>query len=111
MCSSDLIPMKKGRVFVGWAKEQGSTTADYKPGDTIEVNEDMQLYAVWAFSKYTINFDPNVPANATGLSGEMKSMEIIYNFNETSHHIENKYDLPGWTFRGWSCLLYTSRCV
>ena len=32
----------------------------------------------------------------------MKSMEIIYNFNETSHHIENKYDLPGWTFRGWS---------
>ena len=41
--------MKKGRVFVGWAKEQGSTTADYKPGDTIEVNEDMQLYAVWLF--------------------------------------------------------------
>ena len=97
------IPMKKGRVFVGWAKEQGSTTVDYKPRDKIEVNEDMQLYAVWAYSTYTINFDPNVPANATKeLQGKMEPMTIIYDFDKKSYSIENGYDLPGWTFRGWS---------
>ena len=63
----------------------------------------MQLYAVWAYSTYTINFDPNVPANATKeLQGKMEPMTIIYDFDKSLTLIENGYDLPGWTFRGWS---------
>ena len=39
---------KKGRTFLGWSKEKGSFTVDYKTGDVLkDLNTDITLYAVW----------------------------------------------------------------
>lgn len=42
---------KSNSVFVGWSKTPGASTADYVPGDKIEINGDTTLYSVWAAEK------------------------------------------------------------
>ena len=103
----ELIPKKAGRTFVGWATEQGSTEVKYKPNDKITVNQNIQLYAVWAYDEYTIKFDSNKPGNASDeIKGDMTDMEIAYEAEGSSSLSENKYTLTGWEFAGWSTTPY-----
>lgn len=95
-------PTKSDRIFLGWTKEQGSSEVSCKPGDTITVKEDTQLYAVWAYSKYTVEFDKNKPGNAShDVEGEMKDQVIEYNESSVALR-DNKYTLVGWEFNGWN---------
>lgn len=95
-------PTKSDRIFLGWTKEQGSSEVSCKPGDTITVKEDTQLYAVWAYSQYTVEFDKNKPGNAShDVEGEMKDQVIEYNESAVTLR-DNKYTLAGWEFNGWN---------
>ena len=99
----DVKPIKDGRTFVGWATKQGSTEVKYEPGDSITVDQDKQLYAVWAYEEYTIKFDPNKPGNASDeIKGDMTDMEITYKAGESDNISANEYTLTGWKFTGWS---------
>lgn len=40
-------PEKNNKVFMGWSFDEKAKTADVDFGDTIKVNEDITLYAVW----------------------------------------------------------------
>ncbi len=40
-------PTRNGYSFLGWAANADATVAQYQPGDTITINSDMILYAVW----------------------------------------------------------------
>lgn len=40
-------PTREGYVFKGWGMLPTSTTADFNPGDTYNLNQDIILYAVW----------------------------------------------------------------
>ena len=103
----EMRPTKDGLTFVGWATEQGSTEVKYKPGDSITVRQNMQLYAVWAYNKYSIKFDSNKPGNAShGIDGDMEDMEIIYSAEGSAAISKNKYTLTGWEFTGWSTTPY-----
>ena len=103
----ELIPKKAGRTFVGWATEQGSTEVKYKPNDKITVNQNIQLYAVWAYDEYTIKFDSNKPGNASDeIKGDMTDMEITYKAGESDNISANEYTLTGWEFTGWSTTPY-----
>lgn len=103
----DVEPTKDGRTFVGWATEQGSTEVKYEPNDEITVDRNIQLYAVWAYDKYTIKFDSNKPGNAShDIEGGMTDMEIAYEAKGSSTLSENKYTLTGWKFTGWSTTPY-----
>ena len=40
-------PVREGYVFKGWGMLPTSTTADFNPGDTYNLNQDITLYAIW----------------------------------------------------------------
>ena len=44
---SSNVPARTGYTFLGWATSKDATTAAYKAGGTITVNNPITLYAVW----------------------------------------------------------------
>ncbi len=44
---SSEISTRTGYTFLGWATSIGATAADYQPGDSLTVDGNCQLYAVW----------------------------------------------------------------
>ena len=70
------VPEKSNCTFKGWAETQDASSAKYQPGDTVVLNKDLTLYAVWqnnddpAVTKYTLTYDANggtgAPAKQTG---------------------------------------------
>ena len=45
------IPTKLGYTFCGYSTNKNSTTAEYAPGDTLTITNDIVLYAVWDNAK------------------------------------------------------------
>ncbi len=41
------VPSYPGYTFLGWASQRLALTAEYKPGDVYQADEDITLYAVW----------------------------------------------------------------
>ena len=52
-------PTREKYRFLGWSKNQSSTTAQYLPGDTIIVNGNITLYAVWEQVEFIVSFNAN----------------------------------------------------
>ena len=46
-----LIPVRNGYKFLGWSADAKATKATYSPGQTIKINADFKLYAVWQDNK------------------------------------------------------------
>ena len=44
---SDIVPVRSGYTFLGWAGEADAQLPEYLPGDPIYLEEDLTLYAVW----------------------------------------------------------------
>lgn len=44
---SDAVPTRKGMTFKGWAMDKDATKAEYQPGEEIELDDNLDLYAVW----------------------------------------------------------------
>ncbi len=44
---SEVIPSRNGFTFLGWATAADATEAEYQPGDIIDLDADLTLYAVW----------------------------------------------------------------
>lgn len=44
---SDAVPTRKGMTFKGWATDKDATKAEYQPGEEIELDDNLDLYAVW----------------------------------------------------------------
>ena len=55
---SDVIPVRRGFSFLGWAAEADAEEAEYLPGDHIDLDSDLTLYAVWEASG---NITVNIP--------------------------------------------------
>ena len=45
---STMEPTRENYTFKGWSTNKNATTAEYKGGDSITINENTTLYAVWA---------------------------------------------------------------
>ena len=45
---------RTGYVFAGWSTDKDAASADYQPGSTFEINDDITLYAVWKAQTYTV---------------------------------------------------------
>ena len=41
------VPTYYEHVFLGWSFTEGATTADYQPGDTVTLNSDSAIYAIY----------------------------------------------------------------
>ena len=44
---SGIVPTRNGFRFLGWATDSEATAAEYQPGDTVNIESDLTLYAVW----------------------------------------------------------------
>lgn len=44
---TDVVPQKDGKTFIGWSLSKKSKTAEFKGGESLTLNKDSILYAVW----------------------------------------------------------------
>ncbi len=95
------MPTRNGFRFLGWATSSDATEAEYLPGDHIDLQSDLKLYAIWEPSFYVVPY----PESA------FKEGE---DFRLDGSIVSVKYDLPcklGYYSEGKyvSCqLVYTS---
>ncbi len=51
---SNTKPTRNGYTFLGWATSSSSATPSYAPGDTISINTNTTLYAIWEIANQDI---------------------------------------------------------
>ena len=94
-----------GWTFAGWATSDDGEKA-YSNGQSVKNltaanGETVTLYAVWTANTYTITYDSNKPATASGtVSGSTAASSHTYDTDKAL--TANGYSLTGWTFAGWS---------
>ena len=68
----DVTPVYEGHTFLGWATYSNATEAEYELGKTYEVNQDLDLFAVW------VKTPKIVVGEVKGRAGE--TVEVPVNF-------------------------------
>ena len=48
------VPTKEGYTFKGWDTSKTKVTPSYQPGDTITIDKNTKLYAIWEVITYTL---------------------------------------------------------
>lgn len=91
---SSFEPSWEGHTFLGWGLSADAETVVYQSGDRYEVNEDVELFAIWEVKTYTVRFDVN------GGAGELQDMTKSHSVALTlpTEAPTRTY----YTFLGWS---------
>lgn len=87
---------RDGYIFLGWSTSAISTEVVYEDEAEVTPDKDMELFAVWAYGTYTINFNKGAP----GASGEMEP-QLMQAFTSTALKA-NEFVYTGYKFAGWS---------
>ena len=94
---------RTGYTFLGWSTNKSATSATYASGaasQTITLNSDTTLYAIWKINTYTVTYDKgdhggsDVPSAQTGNYNTTVTLTGTMN-NSTESNIH-------WIFKGWS---------
>lgn len=64
---STTIPTKVGYTFLGWSTESTATTATYQPNDSVTINGNLVLYAVWQKNTYILSITKSKGATVSVL--------------------------------------------
>ncbi len=93
----------RGYTFFGWNTSQteaSSGIVQYGAGDTFDITEDTNLYAVWKEQpKYTVTYDKNL----TAATGEQTDTNSPYYVNELVTVLgQGEIEAEGYTFKGWN---------
>ena len=111
---SNVIPIRTGYNFGGWAINPNSTIEAYVPGASYEVNDDLYLYAIWIPFVHTVTFNLqggiNAPADFTSTYGDVhviSNTETKTIIDEvTGEEIQVEVDIEpekhGYVFEGWN---------
>ena len=93
-------PTRDGYAFVGWAKTNTATVAEYASGATYTENGNATLYAVWSL----VTADHTLSYNANGGTGAPASETKTYSvLNPTFFTVSStRPTWTGHTFKGWS---------
>ena len=94
-----------GWTFKGWATSEngGVVYTDMQAVKNLTDVKDavVTLYAVWEQNVYTVNYNPNRPAGASGtVTGSTAASSHVY--DTASGLTVNGFSLTGWTFKGWA---------
>lgn len=92
---------RSGYTFLGWSTTKTSTTASYKANQSLNVDKNITLYAVWSSNsssdttkKYTIKFDAN------GGTGTTK--EVVCTVGSNCILTKNSFSREKFKFNGWN---------
>ncbi|MEN9992534.1 MAG: hypothetical protein RLY83_104 [Actinomycetota bacterium] len=88
--------VKTGYRFTGWNTAANGTGTYYEGGDSIQLNGNMNLYAVWLALSYTITFDGN-----TNTGGTVPAVVTGYG-SKTLRTNTGSLALTNYTFKGWN---------
>ena len=96
------VPRRKGYVFVGWSKNSAATTADYLPGDDIEVGTvNIPLYAIWTQDQPHDDFR-TITYVAGGDNVVLADNPQIYRWNQEGVSLISPWRKDH-IFTGWTC--------
>ncbi|MBQ8944847.1 MAG: InlB B-repeat-containing protein [Clostridia bacterium] len=82
---------RDGYTFLGWATSSTATSAQYQPGASFNLNDNMVLYAVWEKTAYTAKFI---------VDGQTVSSMTCY-YGDTINKPADP-SKSGYTFTGWA---------
>ena len=85
-------PTRTGYAFSGWAESSSASYADYSPNETISINKNTTLYAVWDGNDYTITFNTDGGSEISPMTKKCGDT-IVAPSNPSK---------TGYTFNGWS---------
>ena len=75
---STMEPTRENYTFKGWSTNKNATTAEYKGGDSITINENTTLYAVWeANTQPETPPEPPKPDNTPAIPGLTELNEVV----------------------------------
>ena len=95
--SIDEITPPTGMLFVSWNTKQDGTGTSYDEGDSIELDENLELFAIWEIiSNVTLSF------NANGGTGTISSIENIKGSIFTVPAIDGITAPSGMKFKEWN---------
>lgn len=102
-------PTRDGYTFLGWKEvyADGSESTDYTNTIPADASGDKKFKAYWEAIKYNVVYDANVPEGTPNIaednlpSGETEA-QPERQFDTTYNLSENKFELKGYTFQGWS---------
>ncbi len=85
---------RSGYSFVNWNTNEDGTGDSFEDSESMQMLDDLILYAQWKPDKYTVKFDAN------GGSGTMSSQSI--DFDVSTALSNNSYTKKGYAFAGWN---------
>ena len=95
---TSVVPTKEGYNFLGWSTKKNASSASYKAGDSVTLNDaydgSVRLYAVWQGKTYTVKYDSN------GGTGTIR--DSSYKLGESKKLTKNTFTKEGYTFIGWN---------
>ena len=95
---TSVVPTKEGYNFLGWSTKKNASSASYKAGDSVTLNDaydgSVRLYAVWESKGYKIKYDSN------GGTGTIS--DTSYKLGESKKLTKNTFTKEGYTFIGWN---------
>ena len=75
---STMEPTRENYTFKGWSTNKNATPAEYKGGDSITINENTTLYAVWeANTQPETPPEPPKPDNTPAIPGLTELNEVV----------------------------------
>ena len=91
----DQEPLRVGYAFRGWSFDPNATVPDKIAGDTLAMQKDTILYAVWKENQYRLNYYVNGEIAKTDV---LKYSESDYSFMDGSEYGTEENPFYGWSF-------------
>ena len=87
------IPRREGFGFDGWSTDPKATSGQYVGGDTISLDSNIELYAIWVSSTHTvaITVEPETAGTVVGTGAKATG----------SHVVIAATPIDGYIFSGW----------
>jgi len=94
---------RKGYHLKGWSEDEDASEETYTPGQTIKVEKDMSLYAVWEkIESFTITYDAAFIAAEASESEKKTQTVTVKNTDEKVALEANTFTREGYIFLGWA---------
>lgn len=89
----EIIPLRNGYYFMGWATSPTSATASYSAGDSYTNDASVTLYAIWSPYVYTVMYDANGGSGAP--EAQNKTHDVTITLQPDIPYREH-YKFLGW---------------